>query len=171
MNRHDLTFMKHFAMLIAGLAVLTVVLIIFGNHLGSGLSSGQSDASIRATEARIAPVGDVHVGESGRMAILAAQEAAKAAAVVRVAFDGSLDGGMIYDQVCKACHATGAGGSPLLTRAAWEPRIAQGNETLLKHAIEGFTGAAGVMPAKGGRTDLSDEQVKATLEWMLANLQ
>ena len=50
-------------------------------------------------------------------------------------------------------------------------RIAQGKDTLHKHAIEGYTGAAGVMPAKGGNPALTDEQVIATVDWMLANLQ
>jgi cytochrome c5 len=49
-------------------------------------------------------------------------------------------------------------------------RIAQGNDTLHKHAVEG-TGAAGVMPAKGGNPALTDEQVIATVDWMLGNLK
>ena len=53
----------------------------------------------------------------------------------------------------------------------WGARIAQGNDILHKHAIVGFTGAAGMMPARGGNPSLSDEQVIATVDWMLANLK
>ena len=50
-------------------------------------------------------------------------------------------------------------------------RIAQGADTLHKHAIEGFQGNAGIMPAKGGNPALTDEQVIATVQWMVDNLQ
>ena len=70
-----------------------------------------------------------------------------------------------------ACHTTGAGGAPKLIAAEWDVRISQGEEVILQHAIEGYTGEKGLMPAKGGRTDLTDEQVKVTVEFMLANLK
>jgi cytochrome c5 len=42
---------------------------------------------------------------------------------------------------------------------------------MIKHAIEGYTGSAGMMPAKGGNPALTDEQVKATVEWMISQVQ
>ena len=48
----------------------------------------------------------------------------------------------------------------------WAPRIAQGNETLYKHAIEGYQGAKGMMPPKGGNSTLSDADVKASVDYM-----
>ena len=65
----------------------------------------------------------------------------------------------------------GVGGAPTLDHGHWDARIAQGTDTLYTHAIEGFTGAAGVMPARGGNPALTDEQMKATVDWMLANLK
>jgi len=53
-------------------------------------------------------------------------------------------------------------------KADWGPRIAQGEEVLFKHAIEGFTGAKGMMPAKGGGASLSDEEVKAAVTHMVS---
>ena len=44
-------------------------------------------------------------------------------------------------------------------------------ETLVDHAINGFTGEAGYMPPKGGRLDLSDEEVTAAVEYMVAESQ
>jgi cytochrome c5 len=82
------------------------------------------------------------------------------------------DGPGVYEQVCGACHLNGIGGAPRSDdRAAWAPRIAQGSNTLYKHAIEGYTGKAGVMPAKGGRTDLSDDLVKAAVDYMVSKAQ
>ncbi|WP_441005148.1 c-type cytochrome, partial [Novilysobacter viscosus] len=58
-----------------------------------------------------------------------------------------------------------------LAQAQWTARLDQGTETLHRHAIDGFTGSAGVMPAKGGNPALTDEQVIASVDWMLENLQ
>ncbi len=75
----------------------------------------------------------------------------------------------IYKQACFACHDAGVAGAPKLgDKAAWEARIAQGEATLDKHAIEGFTGESGTMPPKGGRTDLSDEDIKNAVAYMMS---
>jgi cytochrome c5 len=79
------------------------------------------------------------------------------------------DGKATYDSVCFACHATGAAGAPKLgDKANWAPRIAQGMDVMKKHAIEGFKGNSGFMPAKGGRADLSDADVGAAVEYMVS---
>ena len=51
-------------------------------------------------------------------------------------------------------------------KADWSPRIAQGKETLYKHAMEGYTGAKGMMPARGGAASLSNDEVKAAVDFM-----
>lgn len=67
------------------------------------------------------------------------------------------------------CHEAGVAFAPKVgDAAAWAPRIAQGTETLNKHAIEGFQGKAGYMPPKGGRTDLTDQSVINAVEYMVA---
>ena len=79
------------------------------------------------------------------------------------------NGQQIHQQACFACHGTGAAGAPKTgDKAAWTDRIAQGNDVLYKHAIEGYKGAKGFMPAKGGRADLSDDAVKAAVDYMVA---
>lgn len=78
-------------------------------------------------------------------------------------------GESIYKQSCFACHAAGVAGAPKLgDKAAWAPRIAQGNETLYTHSIKGFQGKAGMMPPKGGNMSLSDADVKAAVDYMVA---
>jgi cytochrome c5 len=54
---------------------------------------------------------------------------------------------------------------------AWAARIAQGIDVLKDHAINGYQGSAGFMPAKGGRTDLSDEEVASAVDYMVSESQ
>lgn len=77
-------------------------------------------------------------------------------------------GKKVYSNVCAMCHAAGVAGAPKPgDKADWGPRIAQGNDVLYKHAIEGFTGQKGMMPARGGSTTLSDDDVKTAVDYMV----
>jgi len=78
-------------------------------------------------------------------------------------------GRAVYGRACALCHAAGVAGAPKPgDKADWAPRIAQGVEVLYKHSIEGFTGARGVMPARGGNPTLTDDDVKAAVDFMVA---
>ena len=71
-----------------------------------------------------------------------------------------------YDAACAACHATGVAGSPKFgDKEAWKARIEQGKDALYATALKG----KGAMPAKGGRTDLSEDNVKAAVDYMVEN--
>mgnify|MGYP000108309949 FL=1 len=165
----DAVFLKHFAQLIAFLVLVCILLIGLGWHIYGNHPSPQNPGIGKVIEQRIAPVGAVYAGDTGRAAIEAAAAAAKAAAASQVAYGGTTDGKTIFGNLCHACHETGAGGAPKLTdKAHWGPRIALGLDTLVKHATEGYTGSLGMMPARGGNPSLSDEQVKATVEWMIS---
>lgn len=72
-------------------------------------------------------------------------------------------GGVVYTSTCAACHDSGAAGAPKTgDNAAWGARLAQGYDTLLKHAIEGIR----AMPAKGGNPDLDDVEVARAVVFM-----
>jgi cytochrome c5 len=74
----------------------------------------------------------------------------------------------IYASTCVACHGAGVAGAPKLgDKADWGPRIAQGNDTLYQHAINGYQGQKGVMPPKGGNTALPDSDVRAAVDYMV----
>lgn len=74
----------------------------------------------------------------------------------------------VFNKTCSLCHASGVAGAPKPgDQADWGPRIAQGNDILYKHALEGFTGAKGMMPARGGSTTLTDDEVKAAVDYMV----
>ena len=78
-------------------------------------------------------------------------------------------GPQIYNAVCIACHAPpGIGGAPALGDGdAWAARIAQGMDTLIDHALNGYSGSTGIMPRKGGSVDLSDEEIIGAIEYMV----
>jgi cytochrome c5 len=69
-----------------------------------------------------------------------------------------------------ACHTAGIAGAPKTgDKAAWAARIKKGNAALYTNAIKGFSSKPGsVMPPKGGRTDLSDADVKAAVDHMVS---
>jgi cytochrome c5 len=72
-------------------------------------------------------------------------------------------GEAVFTAICAACHTSGAAGAPKVGDAgAWAPRIAQGYDTLVKHAIEGIR----AMPAKGGNPDLDDVEVARAVVYM-----
>jgi len=168
----DAVFLKHFAQLILALVVIAAVLIVIAVHFYGYLPYQGNKNRASVVDSRIAPVGAVHAGETGRAAIAQAEAAAKVAAASAVAYGGTLEGKTIYDSLCYACHTTGAGGAPMLTdKVHWAPRVAEGLATLVKHATEGYTGSNGIMPARGGNPALTDEQVKATVEWMVTQVK
>ena len=172
MRNYDLDFLKHFSMVIGFLAVVTLALLMFSHHLNGVIPAEVSPSAQRATQARIAPAGDVYAGATGAASQAAAAAAASAASAAQVAYGGTLDGSVIFGNLCTGCHTAGVGNAPTMDKAHWTARIAQGTETLYKHAIDGYTGPdGGVMPPKGGNPALTDEQVKATVDWILGNLK
>lgn len=101
--------------------------------------------------------------------VSAVAPAATPAAVAAAPSTENALGKTIYGKTCAMCHAAGVAGAPKPgDKADWAPRIAQGTELLYKHAIEGFSGAKGMMPARGGGATLKDEEVKAAVDHMVA---
>ena len=179
MTKTDAVFLKHFSQIIAFLVVITVCILVYSaivhyrfyDDPKSGPGMVRAEANQAASSARISPVSGVFAGANGLAAQAAVEKAAAAAAALLVAYDGTLDGAVIYEKLCTSCHTSGAGGSPMMLQSVWAPRIAQGEATLVKHAIEGYKGEAGIMPARGGNPSLNDAQVEATVKWMLTQLK
>lgn len=172
MRNYDLEFLKKFSMVIGLLVIITLGLIALAAWLQRAIPDEVSPTASRRTLERIAPAGAVYAGATGAAAQAAAQAAALAKAASQSAYGGTTDGKVIFDNLCTACHTNGVGNAPTLDQAHWGARIAQGKDTLYQHAIEGFTGPdGGIMPPRGGNPALTDEQVKATVDWMLGNLK
>jgi cytochrome c5 len=157
----DKAFLKNVAGVFVALIVFTVVIVFLARDIGFQDEEGSNPSRNAIALERIKPVGDVYTGEDGAAAI---EEAATAVAPTQsVAFDGSLDGEMIYTSVCAACHATGVAGAPKPGSAEMAQRAEKGSDAVIQTAIDGLN----AMPARGGRPDLSDEQMKAVVEFML----
>ena len=172
MRNYDIEFLKHFSQIIGILVAITIGLILLGMHLNTNKVEPPSAAAQAATLQRIAPVGAVFAGATGAAAQAQAAGAAAEAAKGTVAYDGTLDGSVIFGNLCTGCHTAGVAMAPKLEKAAWAARIGQGKDTLYSHAMNGYNGPdGGMMPARGGNPSLSDEQIKATVDWMLGQLK
>jgi cytochrome c5 len=121
----------------------------------AGQAAAEPAASAAPAEAAPAPAAEM------------AAPAAEAVAEVAAAAPAAADGKTTYSTACFACHGTGAAGAPKLgDHAAWDARVAQGKEVLLHNALNG----KGAMPPKGGRTDLSDADISAAIDYMIGQL-
>lgn len=104
----------------------------------------------------------------GKQEQAAAPATTPAPAAAPAPMAGNDAGKSVYNKTCALCHAAGVAGAPKPgDKADWAPRLAQGMDTVYKHAIEGFNGAKGAMPARGGGASLTDEQVKAAVDFMV----
>lgn len=163
----DRQFMIQFLSVMGLLVVIAIAVFLLARIIPSGEPPDTSDPILRdVMDQRIAPVGKVYVGEVPAEAMQeAAQTGDAGAAGAGAAF---ADGEEVYQAVCSACHGTGAAGAPKLgDKAAWDKYLSKSIEESYQIAIDGN----GPMPAKGGRTDLSDEQVKSAVDHMLKAVQ
>jgi cytochrome c5 len=103
------------------------------------------------------------------LSVLMAVTTIVVAASVHATEESAIDGEKVYQNACAMCHKTGTAGAPMVgDMTAWEPRIAQGIDILYEHSIKGFRGSKGMMPPKGGRGSLSNEEVMAAVDYMVA---
>jgi cytochrome c5 len=127
--------------------IVPIVIIGLLSQLFTSMSEDTSADEQRVLE-RIKPVGMVVIAEA-------------------TGPKGSLTGEQVYGQICKTCHEGGLAGAPKTgDKAAWGPRIAQGEKVLVQHAIAGYQGKSGVMPPKGGNADLTDEEVHRAVVYL-----
>ena len=167
----DQKFFDMYSLVIGALAIAALGIFILAMKIADntqGIYTREGAEYQGAVAARIQPFGDVYLpGEEGAAAAPLAETVAEPEPVA-----AALSGPQVYNSACLACHGAGIGGAPILGDAeAWAPRIAQGIDVLKEHAIKGYQGSAGYMPAKGGRTDLSDEEVANAVEYMAAESQ
>ncbi|CAG0951655.1 Cytochrome c-555 [Methylophilaceae bacterium] len=130
--------------LIAPVLVIILIVKLFMGVDASHIEDADPAVSAAKVEERIKPVAVVDVAEVAGAKV-------------------DMTGDVVYEKNCLACHTSGALGAPMLgNKAAWGPRIAQGYETLIKHAIEGIR----QMPARGGNPDLTDGEIANAVAYM-----
>jgi len=155
----DNEFGRAFITMIILLIAMTFGLAFLGVFMASEVDArldAERDVFIQKVVAeRTAPVGELTIGEAPALAAASVD-------------DVILPGDEVYNSSCAACHGAGVAGAPKVGDAgAWTDRISNGVEQLYSNAINGLTGSAGVMPAKGGNASLSDGSVQAAVDYMV----
>lgn len=158
----DRAFLRRFSGIILGLVGVTVAIIVLALSLRSDPEPGANPSQQRFIEERISPVAAVRAGEQGQAALAQATAAAAPATAAEPA--GTVDGEQIYQSACMACHAAGVAGAPMPGSDLMAQRLEEkGLDGLVSSVINGLN----VMPPRAGRPDLSDEELRAGVEFML----
>lgn len=162
---HDRKFFDTFMLVLGVLIFIAAGLYVLARVISAQTQEQHVlvDPAMRAAVAeRIAPVGKIAVAGRDNSALAPPKPAQTGPAA-------DLAGEEVYNMACIACHGAGVAGAPKYgDKAAWGPRIAKGMDTLHDHSLKGFQGTAGFMPAKGGRTDLSDKSIMNAVDFMVA---
>lgn len=156
-KQDDTVFLKRFSGIIAGLVIVSVVLIVIANFGDSPPEPGSNPSQVTLANERTRPVGAV------RTELPAEVEAPPQVAVAIQAEPEVIDGEKIYAGMCSACHNTGAAGAPIPGSDTWAERAGKGLDALAYNAINGIN----AMPAKGGFANLTDAEVTAAVGHML----
>ena len=137
---------------------------------GMSNKDGKKAPAKKAEPAQAAPAAEASAPAADSAASAAPASDAKAAPAAEAkpaekaeAAPVKVDGKAVFEANCKTCHGGMIPGAPVVGKKEdWAPRIKQGKDTLHKHALEGFNS----MPAKGGNSSLSDDEVKAAVDFM-----
>ena len=160
-RQEDRAFLRQFSGVIVGFMLLTVALIFLARHMQPEPAADANPSQAILAEQRTAPVGAVRSGEDGAAELAAAQTAAVEA---EPAGDAVVDGSAVYNGLCNACHTAGVAGAPITGSEQMAARLQEkGVEGLVASAIGGLN----AMPARGGNPALTDEQIRAAVEFML----
>lgn len=167
----DQSFFDMYSLVIGVLAAIALGILVLSMKISDATQETykKDTAEYKAAVAeRIRPVGQVYLPGEEMQASAPKINTVEEPEPVATAMSGP----QVYNSACLACHGAGVAGAPILgNQEQWASRIAQGLDVLTGHAINGFSGALGYMPAKGGRMDLSDEEVAAAVEYMVDEVQ
>jgi cytochrome c5 len=168
-SKHDSHFFNVFSVVLGLLVAFAIGVFAFAHYIGEHeqVAHVLTDPRMQqSVEERLASPARVAVAGQDNSALTIAPVTTAATATVATTFKSGTE---VYENVCKACHGAGLAGAPKAgDKGAWAPRISQGKPTLYEHALKGFTGKAGVMPPKGGRTDLSDDLIKQAVDHIVS---
>ena len=168
MSKQDTHFVNTFSMVIGLLVLIAIGIIVLARtvaaHTQETDSIEQRDFA-KSVAMRIEPLSqEAIVGQDNSAMAIKPDAPAGSGVVLPIPKDGA----QVYEQVCSACHGLGIAGAPKAGDvAAWGPRLAKGKTVLYDHALHGFTGQAGTMPAKGNRLDIPDAIIEQGVDHMM----
>jgi cytochrome c5 len=173
-SKQDTHFINVFSMVIGLLVTITIVLFA----LARVVASHTQEANV-LTEPDYAKNVAARIGDATHEAVAGQDNSALAIKADTTAAAGSAapaampkNGTELFEQTCSVCHGQGIAGAPKAgDKSAWGPRIAEGKTMLYQHALQGFSGKTGIMPPKGGRTDMPDDLVKQAVDHMVQMAQ
>jgi cytochrome c5 len=174
--KKDSQFITTFSIVIGTLVAIAILLLALARSVASSTQVVDvfKDPIYLATLQKntAQPTQEAIAGQDNSAIAAAASAAPGAATTVAVAAVVPKNGNELFESVCKNCHGAGLAGAPKAgDKSAWAPRIAEGKATLYQHALNGYAGKAGVMPAKGGRADLPDDLIKQGVDYMVSLAQ
>ncbi|SFF58256.1 Cytochrome c5 [Fontimonas thermophila] len=152
---HDKVFFVNFGAVMAALFGIFFVCIFAARLIASSGDQAPRPEQLASIAERIKPIGTVVTDP-------AALVKTSAPAVARAPMTGE----QVNAKLCAGCHGAGVLGAPKIgDKAAWAARLsaAGGLDALVSHAIRGKN----AMPPKGGDPSLSDDEVRAAVEFML----
>ena len=168
----DQKFFDMYFLVIGSLVIFALVIFVLAMSISDrtqGVFTRESAEYQAAVEERIRPVGQVYLPGEEELATVPTVETLPQPEPVAAAMTGE----QVYNAACNVCHGAGVGGAPITGDVEqWASRIAQGIDILNDHAINGFDGDAPTpMLAKGGRADLSDQEVIDAVAYMVEQSQ
>jgi cytochrome c5 len=170
-SKQDTHFFNVFSTVIGLLIVIAIGIFALARVVASETQDKQvleESQYLKSVEGHLQPVAKEAIAGQDNSALAIKADAGVGQAGSASGPAAPKSGDETFQQVCSACHGAGIAGAPKAgDKAAWGPRIAKGKDVLYDHAVKGFQGSSGVMPAKGGRADLSDDVVKAAVDHML----
>jgi cytochrome c5 len=173
-SKQDTHFINIFSLVIGLLVLIAICIFAFARIVASHTQNQQvmQEADYnKNVAARLQPPSQEAVSGQDNSALAIKSEAPAASGSASPAA-APKNGSEVFQQVCSVCHGAGIAGAPKAgDKAAWAPRIAEGKATLYEHALKGYQGKTGVMPAKGARTDLSDDLIKQGVDYMVQMAQ
>ena len=161
---------KNYAMNVLMIVGTTVILLLFifvlvAHHRSIAERVRLDRSALLSTASSVAE----RIKPVGQVSVVSAETQPATVKSAAAAPPPSRTGQQVYQASCVACHGAGIAGAPKVEdKGQWAKRIAKGVDTLYASAVNGVQGSAGVMPAKGGNPALSNAEVRAAVDYMVA---
>jgi len=160
------SYAMHVSTILGASAVLLLFFFVLVAHHRDIPDRVRLDGSaLRSTASSVAE----RIKPVGQLSVASAETQREPVEIAAAAPPPGRDGQQVYQAGCVVCHGAGIAGAPKLgDKGQWAKRIAKGVGSLYAGAVNGVQGSAGAMPAKGGNPALSDAEVKAAVDYMVA---